>query len=112
MFSFPAVPLIDSLRSLTVKGHTSRSRSIAVGVRGLSLSRAQDISNFSKTSRPDLGPTQPPVQCVPGDFPGVKRLGVKLSTDLHLAPRLRMNGFLLPLPLYGSVVWKGDKFTF
>jgi hypothetical protein len=106
----------NSPRSLQVEGHISRSRNSAVGlvtsygvgVRSSSLSRGQEISSFSKTSRPNMGPTQPPVQCVPGDFSRVNGLGV----NLHLTPRLRMSGVLPLLPLHASVMWKRDNYTF
>ena len=40
-------------------------------------------------SRPALGPKQPPIQWVPGVFPGVKRPGRGVDHLPHLAPRLR-----------------------
>jgi hypothetical protein len=46
---------------------------------------------LTSASRPALGPTQPPIQCVPGALtPGVKRgRGVMLTTHPLLVPRLR-----------------------
>jgi len=48
---------------------------------------------FATASRPALGPTQPLIQWVPG---AVSR-GVKLTTHLHLEPRLKTRGALPPL---------------
>ena len=69
----------NSPRSFRAEGHISRSRNNAVGlatgyglgVLSSSLSRGQDISRFSETSKPIMGPTQPHVQCVSADFPRV-----------------------------------------
>jgi hypothetical protein len=45
-------------------------------------------------SKPALGPTQPPIQWIPG----APSLGVKLTTHLHLVQRSRMRGAIPPLP--------------
>jgi hypothetical protein len=49
-----------------------------------------EIFLFTTVSRMVLGPTQPPVQWVLGSLSlGVKWPGVKLTTHLHLVPRLK-----------------------
>ena len=45
--------------------------------------------DFPHQSRPALGPTQSPIQWVPGLFPGVKRPGRGVHHPSHLAPRLQ-----------------------
>jgi len=39
-----------------------------------------------------------------GIYPGRKRLGVKLTTNLHLLSRIRMHGAVPPLPMSS---WRG-----
>jgi hypothetical protein len=76
------------------------------------------ISLYTTASGTALGPTQPPIQWVPGTLSlGVKRPGVKLTTHLHLVPRLKISGAIHPLTLrlHGVVLSlkkHRDNFTF
>jgi hypothetical protein len=59
---------------------------------------------FATVSRPTLGPTQSPIQWVPGALSlgggGLSDWGMKLTTHLHLMPKLRIGGAIPPLPEY------------
>jgi hypothetical protein len=59
--------------------------------RGFDPRQRQRIFPLTSATRPAVGPTQPPVQWVPGALaPGVKRgRGVMLTTHPLLVPRLR-----------------------
>ena len=56
-----------------------------------------------------LGPTQSPIQCVPGFLPwGLSGEGVKLTTThLQLVLRLRMTGAIPLLPPCAFMAWPG-----
>jgi hypothetical protein len=62
----------------------------AIEVRSLAEEKGFSLASVS---RPALGPTQPPVQWVPGVLsPGQKRgRVVTLTTQLHIVPRSRMS---------------------
>jgi len=51
---------------------------------------------FSKTLRTVLGPSQPPIQLVPGFTRGLRNWCVKLISHLHPVLRLRMSGAMHP----------------
>jgi hypothetical protein len=79
----------------------------AIGVR--SPAGAKDLASFS---RPALGPTQPPVQWVPGVLsPGLKRgRSVTLTTRPHLVPRLRMSRSYTSSPPSSFIPYSGTAF--
>jgi hypothetical protein len=64
-------------------------------------------------SRPTLGPTQPPIQCVPGALPWGKTAGAwKLTTHLNPLPRmvdLYLHSFIC---LHGLAHMDNFSFTF
>jgi len=45
--------------------------------------------DFPHPSSAALGPTQSPIQCTTGSFPGLKRPGRGVDHPPHLAPRLK-----------------------
>ena len=63
---------------------------------GFEPRRGQEVFLLYKTSRSDMGPTHPPVECVPGavspEGGGQIGPGVRLTTHFHLVPRAIMNG--------------------
>jgi hypothetical protein len=69
--------------------------------RGSIPDQGQRIYLLAPASRLVLGPTQPPVQCVPLVLsPGIKgSRGVTLTTHLHLVPRSRMSRSYTSSPL-------------
>jgi hypothetical protein len=76
--------------------------SCGMDVPGFEFLLEQEIILFSKTSIPPLGPTRSPNQWILAFLPQV----LKLTFQINLAPRLRMNGAILPLPCMPS--WRGQ----
>ena len=63
------------IRSLYSVGHDSSvGRATRYGLGGLGI-ESQWGRNIPNPSRPALGPTQPPIKCIPGLFPGGKAAG-------------------------------------
>jgi len=57
-----------------------------------------------------LGPTQPPIQWLPGAItPGVKHPGRETGHSLHPLRRLRVHGAITPLPAYVFMAWCSIK---
>jgi len=66
---------------------------------GLEFRHGPRIFFSPKPSRPSLGSAHPPIQYVPGLFPGVKRLEHEVD-QLRLMPSLRMTGAIPLLRSY------------
>jgi hypothetical protein len=82
-------------------------------VRGSNSGRGKRFFYSPKSPRPAVGPIQPPIQwdtavC----FGGQRGRSVKLTTHLHLVPRLRKSGVisLLP-PAHPFKAWTGTAFS-
>jgi hypothetical protein len=96
-------------RSLNNSRKEKKSRSLLFYVKRANIFKylQESILLLFTASRPNLGPTRSPRKLAPGALsPGVNQRGVKLTTHLHLVPRLRKVElqFHSPISLYGVVL--------
>lgn len=83
----------------------SRFSDCATGSTIRRLNPGRDSTFFSScnTSRQDLGPTQPPIQCIEFLYRRQSGRVNMLTAYLHMLPRLRINRGIPLLPLYARV---------
>jgi len=72
-------------------------------IRGLKPGRVKRVFFSPKSSRPDMGPAQPPVEWI-------ERLGREVHHSPPV-PRLRMSGAIPLLPLNVFMVWAGETYV-
>jgi hypothetical protein len=81
-----------------------------IGVLGFDSRRGLGIFLFTTTSRTALGPTQPPIQWVPGALSlGVKRLGREAEHSPHLEPRSKNEWSYISTLQYAFMAWCSAK---
>jgi hypothetical protein len=65
------------------------------------------IFMYSQSSSLALGPTQPPVQLVPGFFPGSKAVSRDVDHSSPLSTEVEVRVTITLLPLYTFTSWTG-----
>jgi hypothetical protein len=97
-----------------LRGVLSRDSSVGIVTRirdGRSGFRILAMAKYfflSKTSRPAVGPTQPPTKWVPGIFPGVKRLGREIDITPSSAEVKNEWSYNSTLPIFLRGVYRNN----
>jgi hypothetical protein len=66
---------------------------------GYKFRQGQVVVCSSQPSRPALGPTQPPIQWVPGSFPGRKAAGADVNLSPPYSAQIKSECAILLMPL-------------
>ena len=85
IFTKPTVTELHLVKTLLCGPGSSVSIATDYGLDGSGSNPGED--EIFRPSRPALGPTQPPVKCVPHLFPGYRRTGRGADPPPHLKPR-------------------------
>jgi len=72
---------------------------------GLELREEQVIFIYSQSSSLALGPTKPPVQLIPGFFPGSKAVRRDVDHSSPPSTEVKVSGTITVLPLYTFTSW-------
>jgi hypothetical protein len=92
----------------------SRDSSVGYGMydTGFESQQGQEFFFFTTASRPNLEPTQSPIQWVPGALSlAIKRRGREADPSPPSSARSRMCGAISPLPQYAFIAWCSVKRT-
>jgi hypothetical protein len=79
---------------------------------GFESRQGQQIFLFSKTFRPALGPTQPPIKWIPGFFAGVKHLGYEVDRSPPFSAEVKNEWSYISTPHICLHGMERDNFNF